>query len=62
MMRRKITSLVFLIPIVMLLPIIGVAQQRNISGTIKGENQNPLEGATISVKNTNRVTQTNANG
>ena len=61
-MRRKITSLMFLIPIVMLLPIIGMAQQRSISGTVKGENQSPLQGATISVKNTNRVTQTNANG
>ena len=61
-MRRKITSLFFLIPLVMLLPIIGMAQQRNISGTIRGENQNPLEGATISVKNTNRVTQTGVNG
>jgi TonB-linked SusC/RagA family outer membrane protein len=62
MMRRKITSLVFLIPLVMLLPIIGMAQQRNISGTIKGENQSPLQGATISVKSTNRVTQSDVNG
>lgn len=61
-MRRKITSLVFLIPFVMLLPIIGMAQQRNISGTVTGENQNPLQGATISVKNTKRVTQTDVNG
>ena len=62
MMRRKITSLVFLIPLVMLLPIIGMAQQRNISGTVKGENQSPLQGATITVKNSNRVTQTDVNG
>ena len=61
-MRKKITSLLLLIPLVMLLPIIGMAQQRNISGTIKGENQSPLQGATISVKNSNRVTQTDANG
>src|SRR6186997_2785233 len=62
MMRRKITSLFFLTPLVMLLPIIGMAQQRNISGTVKGENQSPLQGATIGIKNTNRVTQTDANG
>ena len=62
MMRRKITSLVFLIPLLMLLPIIGMAQQRNISGTVKGENKSPLQGATISVKSTNRVAQTDANG
>src|SRR6186713_1441700 len=62
MMRRKITSLFFLIPLVMLLPIIGMAQQRNISGTVKGENQSPLQGATITVKNSNRVTQTDVNG
>src|SRR4030095_13648045 len=62
MMRRKITSLVFLIPLVMLLPLLGMAQQRNISGTVKGENQSPLQGATINVKNTNRVTQTDVNG
>ena len=61
-MRRKITSLVFLIPLVMLLPIIGMAQQRNISGTVKGENQSPLQGATITVKNSDRVTQTDVNG
>jgi TonB-linked SusC/RagA family outer membrane protein len=62
MMRRKITSLVFLMPLVMLLPLLGMAQQRNISGTVTGENQSPLQGATISVKNTNRVTQTDVNG
>ena len=61
-MRRKITSLVFLMLLVMLLPLLGMAQQRNISGTVTGENQSPLQGATISVKNTNRVTQTDVNG
>lgn len=61
-MRRKITSLMLLIPLVMLLPIFGMAQQRNISGTVKGENQSPLQGATISVKNATRVTQTDVNG
>lgn len=61
-MRRKITSLVFLMPLVMLLPLLGMAQQRNISGTVKGENQSPLQGATISVKNSTRVTQTDVNG
>jgi TonB-linked SusC/RagA family outer membrane protein len=45
-----------------LLPWQAMAQQRNISGTVRGDNQEPLPGVTVSVKNTDRVTQTGANG
>jgi TonB-linked SusC/RagA family outer membrane protein len=60
-MRKLLELLAFLVLIVFL-PLQGMSQQRNISGTVRAENQTPLEGVTISVKNTNRVTQTDANG
>lgn len=44
------------------LPPVLMAQQRTISGTILAENNNPLPGVTVTVKNTSRSTQTDANG
>jgi TonB-linked SusC/RagA family outer membrane protein len=61
-MRRLLQLLALLLVLIVLLPLQGMSQQRNISGTVRAENQTPLEGVTISVKNTNRVTQTDANG
>jgi ferric enterobactin receptor len=61
-MRKLLQLLAFLLVLIVLLPLQGMSQQRNISGTVRAENQAPLEGVTISVKNTNRVTQTDANG
>ena len=62
-MRRKITSLVFLIPLVMLLPIIGMAQQRTITGTVKSAKDNtPLQSTSVKVVGTDRGTMTDANG
>src|SRR5438094_10665380 len=61
-MRKLLQLLTFLLLLIVMLPSQGMAQQRNISGTVKAENQSPLEGVTISVKNTNRVTQTDVNG
>jgi ferric enterobactin receptor len=61
-MRKLLQPLAFLLVLIVLLPSQGMSQQRNISGTVRAENQTPLEGVTISVKNTNRVTQTDANG
>ncbi|MDB5229363.1 MAG: TonB-linked outer membrane protein [Chitinophagaceae bacterium] len=61
-MRKLLLALPFLFLLILLLPSLGMAQQRNISGTIKGENQSPLPGATVRVKNTARVTQTDVNG
>src|SRR5215212_5914914 len=61
-MRKLLQLLTSLMVLIMILPFQGMAQQKNISGTVKGENQSPLEGVTINVKNTNRVTQTDANG
>jgi ferric enterobactin receptor len=60
---RKLLPLVtvFLLLIVMM-PLQGMAQQRNITGTVKADDQTPLQGVTISVKNTDRFTQTDANG
>jgi TonB-linked SusC/RagA family outer membrane protein len=61
-MRKLLQLLALLLVLIVLLPLQGMSQQRNISGTVRAENQTPLEGVTISVKNTNRVTQTDANG
>lgn len=62
-MRRKITSLVFFIPLVMLLPLLGMAQQRTITGTVKSANGNtPLDRASVKVVGTDRGTITDANG
>ncbi|MFL5741341.1 MAG: SusC/RagA family TonB-linked outer membrane protein [Flavisolibacter sp.] len=61
-MGRLLQLLSFLLLLIVMLPMQGLAQQRNISGTVRGENQTPLQGVTVSVKNTNRFTQTDANG
>ena len=61
-MRKLLQLLTFFLLLTLLLPWQVMAQQRNISGTVKGENQSPLEGVTVRVKNTNRITQTDANG
>jgi ferric enterobactin receptor len=61
-MRKLLQLLTLLLLLIVMLPSLGMAQQRNISGTIRGENQSPLGGATITVKNTNRSTQTDVNG
>lgn len=62
-MRRKITSLVFLIPLVMLLPLIGMAQERTITGTVKSaEGNNPLERVSVKVVGSKKGTVTDAKG
>src|SRR4051812_16953906 len=61
-MRKLLQLLTTLLLLIFLLPWGVMAQQRNISGTVSAENQNPLEGVTITVKNTNRVTQTDSSG
>ena len=62
-MRRKITSLVFLIPLVMLLPLLGMAQQRTITGTVKSTKDNVSAPSTsVKVVGTDRGTITDANG
>ena len=63
MMKRKILSLVFLIPLVMLLPLLGMAQQRTITGTVMSVNGNTLlERISVKVVGTTRGTMTDANG
>ncbi|TDH26773.1 SusC/RagA family TonB-linked outer membrane protein [Segetibacter sp. 3557_3] len=61
-MKKLLQLLTTLLLLIVLLPCGVMAQQRSISGTVSAENQNPLEGVTITVKNTNRVTQTDASG
>ena len=61
-MRKMLQLLTVLFLLIVLLPSKAMAQQRNISGTVKAEDQTPLPGVTISVKNTNRITQTDTNG
>ena len=61
-MRKMLQLLTVLFLLIVVLPSKGMAQQRNISGTVKAEDQTPLPGVTISVKNTNRITQTDTNG
>jgi ferric enterobactin receptor len=61
-MRRSLQLFASFVLLIVLLPFQGMTQQRTITGTIQGENQSPLEGVTVTVKNTNRVTQTDASG
>src|SRR5687768_14992029 len=63
MMRRKFTSLVFLIPLMMLLPLLGMAQQRAITGTVKSASSNTaLASVSVKVVGTDRGTMTDAGG
>lgn len=61
-MRKLLQLLPFLSLLIVMLPLHGIAQQRNISGTVKAENGTVLEGVTVSVKNTTRMTQTDVDG
>ncbi|HET6767474.1 MAG TPA: SusC/RagA family TonB-linked outer membrane protein, partial [Chitinophagaceae bacterium] len=62
-MRRKITSLVFLIPLAMLLPLLVIAQERTITGTVKSaDGKIPLDRVSVKVVGTTRGTMTNASG
>ena len=61
-MRKLLQLLPFFLLLIVLLPLQGMTQQRTISGTVRSESQSPLEGVTVAVKNTNRVTQTGAEG
>src|SRR6478736_2157257 len=63
MMRRKITSLVFLIPLVMLLPLLGMAQQRTITGSVKSAKDNaPIPSTSVKVVGTTRGSIKDFNG
>lgn len=61
-MRKLLQLLPFLSLLIVMLPLHGIAQQRNISGTVKAENGTVLEGVTVNVKNTTRMTQTDVDG
>jgi TonB-linked SusC/RagA family outer membrane protein len=61
-MRKLVGLLTFLLLLIVLLPSQGMAQQRSISGTVRAENQGPLEGVSVAVKSSNRITQTDASG
>ena len=61
---RKILRLSFAFSLMLLIssPML-YAQQRTISGTVLAEdNKTPLQGVTVKVKGTKRITQTDANG
>lgn len=61
-MRKMLQLLVVFLLLTVILPSQGRAQQRTISGTVRTDSQNPLEGVTILVRNSDRVTQTGSNG
>jgi len=62
-MRKILRSLVVFLLIGLMLPLTMKAQQKSISGTILStDNKTPLQGVTIRIKGTNRITQTDANG
>lgn len=56
----KLLRLLTVLLLLMALP--ALAQQRQISGTVTAETQEPLAGVTVTVKNTSRVTLTDENG
>ena len=60
---RKFLKLMFLQIGTLLFFISSFAQNRQISGTVtSGDDNKPLSNVTVNVKNTNRITQTDANG
>lgn len=60
-MRRKLKG--FLSSFFALLMALGsMAQTRNVSGTVTDSKNEPVANATVTVRGTNRATQTNANG
>ena len=61
-MRKTLQLLTVFSLLMLLLPQAMMAQGRNISGTVLAEDQTPLPGVTVTVKGTNRSTQTDNNG
>ncbi len=62
-MRRTLQLMIALCVLLLLTPGLVSAQQRTITGTILSEdNKAPLQGVTIRVSGTNRLTQTDAQG
>lgn len=61
-MTRSILLGLMLILLFGLFPLIGTAQSRTISGVVVDEDNSPLSGVTVTVKNTPRATTTDANG
>jgi len=62
-MRKTLQLVVALCTLLLFIPGLVQAQQRTVSGTIlSDDNKTPLQGVTIRVKGTSRITQTDANG
>jgi ferric enterobactin receptor len=61
-MRKILRLLVVFFLVIFLLPDALLAQQRVITGTVLAEDGNPAQGVTVRVRNSNRITQTDANG
>lgn len=62
-MRKFLQSVVVICTLLLLLPGLVHGQQRTVSGTILSDDgKAPLQGVTIRVKGTNRLTQTDVNG
>lgn len=76
LLKRKVTRLlVAIVPLICLCTIVkgdnmrtltlsvnGIVQQQQISGTVLDAEQRPIEGVTVSIKETSNQTQTNGNG
>src|SRR6476469_1917501 len=59
---RRLLQLAFLSFGLLLFGFSGLAQERPISGKITGDDGTPLTGVTVSIKGTDRATQTDAEG
>jgi len=61
-MPKKLTAYSLLLTVYLLLSSTLTFAQKTISGKVTGNNNEPVSGATVSVKGTNVATQTNAEG
>ena len=57
LLKRVVGTIVFLI-----ISVIGMAQDRQVTGIVRDDKSSPLEGATVSVKNSTKNTLTKADG
>jgi TonB-linked SusC/RagA family outer membrane protein len=60
-MRKKYV-IHFLTVLLLGLSLVGYSQEKTVTGEVTGENNTPLGGVTVTVTETNRTTQTNADG
>jgi TonB-linked SusC/RagA family outer membrane protein len=59
---RKVLHYLFLLSLISMIAVQTFAQEKTVTGKVLGDNGQPLSGATVKVKGTNRIVQTTADG